>query len=115
MYRSVLRSWVTAIGIASENKFKNRDAAWPKVKDMGETKECEYEEKRARATSPGYVWMSGADQGHEQAEVREDERAERSEQGDKGVTRVAQGVAWTLACMTRSPSFLFTTQASPNT
>ena len=39
--------------------------------------------------SPGPV---GSDQGHEKGEVRKDESAEQSEQGDEGVTRQAQGV-----------------------
>ena len=40
------RKRITASGI-SDNIFKKPDAAWAKVKDMEEAKECEYEEKRA--------------------------------------------------------------------
>ena len=42
---------ITATDIASDNIFNMPDAAWAKVKDMEEAKECEYEEKRAAVYS----------------------------------------------------------------
>ena len=57
--------------------------------------------------SPGLV---GRDRGHKHTEVRKDESAEQSEEGHK-----QQKESWTLVCVTRSPSFWLTTQASPNT
>ena len=41
------RKRIAASGIVSNNIIMKPDAAWAKVKDIEEAKECEYEEKRA--------------------------------------------------------------------